>query len=167
MEPGKVSDGEKACNRKDYQAAIGSLNYAMIASRPDICFAVGTLSQFMSNPSLDHRQGMKRIFRYLKGTLDNCLAFDANDANLELQGYSDANWAGDVYSKRSTSGYIFQLAGSTVSWGSKRQSVVALSTTEAEYISISAATQEAIWLRRLMKSLGIGWSSRPGCRKTF
>ena len=71
----------------------------MIASRPDICFAVGALSQFMSNPSLDHWQGVKRIFRYLKGTLDYCLTFDGNDASLKLQGYSDANWAGDVDSR--------------------------------------------------------------------
>ena len=109
----------------------------------------------MSNPSLDHWQGVKRIFRYLKGTLDYCLTFDANDASLKLQGYSDSNWACDVDTRRSTSGYIFQLAGFTVSWRSQRQSVVALSTTEAEYISLSTATQEAIWLRRLIESSGL------------
>ena len=158
IEPGRVykrlSDDDTVFDKKKYQAAIGSLNYVMIATRPDICVAVGFLSQFMSNPSMDHWQGVKRIFRYLKGTSNHCLTFNATNADVKLHGYADADWAGDVETRKSTSGYIFQLAGSTISWRSQKQQAVALSTTEAEYISISSATQEAIWLRRLISSLG-------------
>ena len=157
MEVGKVfqklSEDEEQFDIRKYQAAIGSLNYAMIATRPDICSAVGILSQFMSKPSKEHWQGIKRIMRYISGTLDYCLLFHANDSELMLSGYADADWASDVQSRKSTSGYIFQLAGSTISWRSQKQSVVALSTTEAEYVSLSSASQEAIWLRRLLKDL--------------
>eukprot|EP00794_Sanderia_malayensis_P016556 gene16556-biopygen13988 len=157
MEVGKVfkklSEDEEQFDIKQYQAAIGSLNYAMIATRPDICSAVGILSQFMSKPSKEHWQGVKRILRYIKGTLDYGLIFDANNTELMLSGYADADWASDAQLRKSTSGYIFQLAGSTISWRSQKQSVVALSTTEAEYVSLSSASQEAIWLRRLLKDL--------------
>ena len=151
----KLTDEEEAFNVKEYQAAIGSLNYAMIATRPDIASSVEMLSQFMSNPSKDHWQGIKRILRYIKGTIDYSLTFSTNNTDLKLCGYADADWANDTETRKSTSGYLFQLAGSTISWRSQRQSVVALSTTEAEYISLSSATQEAIWLRRLMGDLGL------------
>lgn len=151
----KTEEDEEIFDIKQYQAAIGSLNYAMIATRPDICSSVGILSQFMSKPSKEHWQGVKRILRYIKGTIDYGLTFDANNSNPKLLGYADADWAGDTESRRSTSAYIFQLAGATISWRSQKQSVVALSTTEAEYISVSSAAQEAIWLRRLLKSLSV------------
>ena len=108
----------------------------MNASRPDICSSLGVLSQFTSNPSLYHWQGIQRIFRYLKGTLDYRLTFDANDTNLKLHGYADANWAGDNETRRSTPGYLLQLAGSTVSWRSQRQSEVALSTKLSTSVSV-------------------------------
>ncbi len=112
MEVGKkyerLKDGEKSANLKEYQAAVGSLMYAAIATRPDISVAVGTLSQFMSNPGQEHFQGIKRILRYLKGTLNFGLKFEAQDGlNVNLQGYADADWAGDVNTRKYTSGYIF------------------------------------------------------------
>lgn len=109
----------------------------------------------MSHPSIDHWQGIKRIMRYIKGTLDYGIEFNAseNDA-IKLIGYSDADWAGDVVSRKSTSGFVFKLAGGAVSWQSKRQATIALSSTEAEYLALSSAVQEAVWLRQLLSDLG-------------
>ena len=108
----------------------------------------------MSRPSKDHWIGVKRVLRYLKGTLNYGLKFSAHDEDPELIGYSDADWAGDVDTRRSTSGYVFQIGRSTVSWSSRKQATVAKSSTEAEYVALSSATQEAVWLCRLMEDLG-------------
>ena len=94
----------KGVNIKEYQAAIGSLNYAAVATRPDLSTAVGKLSQYMSNPSHEHWQGIKRVFRYIRGTLDYHLEYDGNKTDLQLKGYVDADWAGDTDTRRSTSG---------------------------------------------------------------
>ena len=159
MEAGKrferLADGENALDTREYQAAIGSLTYASIATRPDLSAAVGVLSQFMANPGPEHWSGVKRVLRYIKGTLDQGLKFESSsDCDINLHGYADADWAGDATTRKSTSGYMFSLAGATVSWKSKRQTVVALSSTEAEYIALCLAAQEAIWLRSLLESLG-------------
>ena len=108
----------------------------------------------MSNPTKDHWMGVKRLLRYIKGTLDYGLKFQSVDGEDDLYGYSDANWAGDIDDRRSVSGYVFKVAGSTVSWCSKKQGTVAKSTTEAEYVSLSNATQELIWMRRLLSDIG-------------
>lgn len=132
-----------------YAVAIGSLMYASTGSRPDISFAVQTLSQFTSRPSDVHWASVKHVMRYLKGTIDTGLIFRA-DADLGLIGYSDADWAQSLTDRRSVSGYVFKIAGNTVSWSSKKQPTVALSTMEAEYIAVTHATKEAIWLRALL-----------------
>ena len=124
------------------------------STRPDISAAVGALSQHMAQPSHDHWSGVRRIFRYIKGTLNFGLKFAAGDAILH--GYSDADWAGDPDTRLSTSGYVFRNGDSPVSWSSKKQRTVARSSTEAEYVALSYAAQEGIWLRRLLSSLGIG-----------
>ena len=98
--------------------------------------------------------GVKRVLKYLKGTLMYGLKFYAHEEEPELFGYSDADWAGDVDTRRSTSGYVFQIGSSTISWSSKKQATVAKSSTEAEYVALSSATQEAVWLRSLMGDLG-------------
>lgn len=109
----------------------------------------------MSKPSKEHWQGVKRILRYIKGTINYGLIFKAEDNKGILAGYSDADWAGDIDTRRSTSWYVFQICGSTVSWCSKRQSSVSRSSTEAEYIALSMASQEAVWLSRLLKNVGV------------
>ena len=148
----RLKDGEKATNLKESQAAIGTLIYAAIATRPDISFAVALLSQFISNPGLEHFQGMKRILRYLKGTLDYGLKFEAQEkADIIIQGFADADWAGYVTTRKSTSGYIFQLGNA---WKTKKQSIVALSSNEAEYVSSCLAVQETVWLRNFLVSVG-------------
>ena len=118
-----------------------------------IAAAVGILSQYMSRPSKDHWIGVKRVLRYLKGTLTYGLTFFADQKEPELFGFSDADWAGDIDTRRSTSGYVFKLGKSTVSWSSQKQATGAKSSIEAEYVTLSSAAQEAIWLRRLMDDL--------------
>ena len=128
----------------------------LTATRPDIAAAVGVLSQYMPRPSKDHWMGVKRVLRYLKGTLKYDLQFSTGEeGEPELVGYSGADWVGDVDTRRSTSGYVFQIAKSTISWSSRKQSTVAKSSTEAEYVALSSAAQEALWLRRrLLKGFG-------------
>lgn len=98
-----------------YQKAIGSLMYAMTQTRPDIAYAVSTLSQFAHNPNDTHWKALKRVFRYVRGTLDVVLEYKSGD-QLELLGYSDSDWGGDLGSRRSTSGYVFKMANGPVSW---------------------------------------------------
>ena len=150
----KFSDGDVPFDKEIYQQAIGCLTYASTSTRPDISAAVGALSQHMSQPSTDHWSGVKRVLRYIKGTLNYGLIFTAGDGILH--GYSDADWAGDPDSRLSTSGYVFRIGDATVSWSCKKQRTVARSSTEAEYVSLSFATQEAVWLRRLLQSIGFG-----------
>jgi len=115
---------------KEYQALIGSLTYAAMSTRPDIAGALGSVNQFASSPSETHWQAAKRILRYLKGTLDHGICFNGNtDTKVVLSGFVDADWAGDVTTRKSQSGYVFQLCGGPISWVSKRQSTVALSST--------------------------------------
>ena len=151
-----LAEGEKSVDITEYQSAIGSLTYASIATRPDLAAAVGILSRFMSNPSQEHWSGVKRIFRYIKGTLNHRLKYvGVDEEDFKLSGYSDADWGGDVDSRKSTSGYIYKLGNSTISWKSKRQPVVALSSTEAEYVALCLAAQEAVWLRFLLNDVKI------------
>ena len=148
----KLSENEKPFDVKLYQQAIGCLNYAALTTRPDLSAAVGCLSQYMSAPSEDHWSGIKRILRYIKGTINYGLCFSTDNKN-ELIGYSDSDWAGDINTRRSTSGYNFFIGNSLVSWLSRKQITVAKSSTEAEYVSLSSTAQEAIWLRRLLNGL--------------
>ena len=118
--------------------------YAMVCTRPDIAHAVGVVSRYMNNPGKEHWMAVKWILRYLKGTINQALFFGGS--NISLQGYVDADMAGDKDNRRSTTGYVFTVGGTTVSWVSKIQSVVALSTTEAEYVAATEASKEMIWL---------------------
>lgn len=150
----KLDSNEEPFDVQTYQQAIGCLTHASTTTRPDIAVAVGMLAQYASEPSTDHWSGVKRVLRYINGTLNYGLKFTVNQEVPELVAYADADWAGDIDTRRSTSGYVFQFGGCTVSWSSKRQPTVAKSSTEAEYVALSSATQEAVWLRRLMKDLG-------------
>ena len=127
-----------------------------IATRPDLSSAVGVLNQFMNNPRLHHVKGVKRVLRYIKGTLHYGICFDkSSDADFKLYGFSDADWASDVNMRKSTSGYICRIGGATIVWKSKRQSIAALSSTEAEYVALSSATQDIVWLRSLLAAMGL------------
>ena len=139
----KKDDGvSKEVNSVTYQSMVGSLLYAAIATCPDVAQAVGVVSKFCSKPTEAHLTAAKRILRYLKGTLNLAIKFQKSDE--ALVGYSDADWAGDLDDHHSTTGNLFLMAGGPISWVSKKQAVVALSTSEAEYVALSLATQEVV-----------------------
>lgn len=118
---------------------VGSLLYASNATRLDIAQAVGVVLKFNSNPTEAHLTAAKRILRYLKGTADLALKYQKSENGM-LIGYTDADWAGDVDDRHSMTGNLFLMAGRPVSWLSKKQAMVALSTSEAKYVALSAAT---------------------------
>ncbi|XP_059222145.1 uncharacterized protein LOC131996444 [Stomoxys calcitrans] len=135
-----------------YQEAVGSIMYAAQVTRPDIAYAVGVLSRFNKNYGKAHWQAVKRIFRYLKATSHYALQF-SKDGSSQIDGFTDADWAGDVDDRKSTTGYVFKFQNGPISWNSKKQQTTALSTTEAEYMALSTSAQEAMWLKSLLTEL--------------
>ena len=141
-------------DKTKYQTLVGGLTYAVTGTRPDLAYALGMVSQFCSNPGLEHWKAAKRILRYIKGTIDYGIKFDGSKQDaVQVSGFVDADWGSNPNGRRSQSGYLFSLCGGIISWASKRQSTVALSSTEAEYVSASLACQEAVWLRALLDDL--------------
>jgi hypothetical protein len=138
-----------------YRNAVGSLMYLMVCTRPDIANAVGIVSQYMQNPGRAHWSAVQHIFRYLRGTSGASLELGGDPHNkIILSGFSDSDYAGDLDGRKSTSGYCFSLGRGMISYQSKRQPCVALSTTEAEYMACCSAAREAIWLRGGLSELG-------------
>lgn len=135
-----------------YRETVGSLMYLAVGTRPDISFAVGNVSRYMERPSAAHVNAMKRILKYVGGTKDMGICFD-HGTDVRFCGYSDADYAGDVETRRSTSGYVFMFGNGVISWGSERQKSVALSTTESEHMAASHAIKELVWLKRLLAEL--------------
>ena len=119
-----------------FREAVGALMHLTTSTRPDIAYAVSYVSRFMENPQVEHWMAVKRIFRYLQGTKTHGICYKPSD-NINFYGYSSADWAGDLADCKSTSGHLFMLQGVPVSWGSKKQPSVSLSTSEAEYIALS------------------------------
>lgn len=136
-----------------YATLIGSLMYLSICTRPDISQAVGALARYMANPTTAHWQAAKAILRYLAGTADYGISYGHTTSGL--MAYCDADYAGDIDTRRSTTAYVFTLHGGAISWSSRLQQTVAASTTEAEYMAAASATKEALWLRQLLHSLGM------------
>lgn len=122
--------------------------YLSVNSRPDITYAVGNLARYSSHPTNKHWKALKRVLRYLRGTYDYGILYTKN-GDGQLVGYSDADFAGDLNHRKSTSGYVFLVNGGAVSWCSRKQKCVALLTAEAEYLALSGAAQECVWLRNL------------------
>jgi hypothetical protein len=133
-----------------YREAIGSLMYASVATRPDITYAVSALSRFLDNPGSIHWEAAKRVFRYLSGTRDFTLTY--GEERHDLIGYTDADGATHEH-RHAISGYTFLIDGGAISWQSRKQELVTLSTAEAEYVAATHAAKEAIWLRRLIFEL--------------
>ena len=151
LEPAPDDYTPSTIDRTRYAQLIGHLMYVMLGTRPDIAFPVSVLSRFMAKPTKKHIGAAKRVLRYLKATLHHELIFEGD---LEaLVGYTDSDWAGDTARRRSTAGYVFNLGSGAVSWQAKRQSVVALSSCEAEFMGQTQATKEAVWLRRLLQEV--------------
>ncbi|MCO5593026.1 hypothetical protein L7F22_047031 [Adiantum nelumboides] len=148
------SEAKKAeMDKVPYASTCGSLMYAMIATRLDIAFAMGVVSRYMLNPSKKHWEVVKGIMRYLKHTKSMCICYGSQ--NLSVRGYTDSDYAGDLNKRRSTSGYVFTLAGGAISWRSLLQDCIMQSTTKVEYVVANEACKEAIWLGRLVADLGI------------
>ena len=147
------NENSKDFSKEIYQSAIGSLLYLSMRTRPDIAFAVSKLSRYSSSPTQQHWLGVKHVFRYLKGTASYGLTYGKTNSD-KCVGYSDADWAGDLNDRKSTSGYCFYLNGGLISWKSSKQPCVSLSTAEAEYVALALASQEAIWISKLLSDLG-------------
>ena len=122
-----------------YASAVGSFMHALVYTRPDIAFAVGMVGKYQSNPRMEHWKAAKKIMRYLKGTKDYMLTYKHVDC-IEVVGYSDLDFAGCQDSRKSTLGYVYLLAGGVVSWKSAKETIIVLSTMEAEFIACFEAT---------------------------
>ena len=173
--PAPIVKGDKfgtfQCPRNQYEAdqmksvpyasAVGSLMYAQVCTRPDLAFVTGMLGRYQSNPGPDHWKAVKKALRYLQGTKSLMLIYKKSD-NLQIVGYSDADFAGCVDTKKSTSGYVFTLAGGAISWKSSKQTITASSTMQAEFIACYEATGQAVWLKNFIPGLRVVDSiSRP------
>uniref|UniRef100_A0AAG5DG86 Retrovirus-related Pol polyprotein from transposon TNT 1-94 n=1 Tax=Anopheles atroparvus TaxID=41427 RepID=A0AAG5DG86_ANOAO len=139
----------------EYHKLIGSLLYLATYTRPDIAAVTGILSRCVSNPTQADWVEAKRVVRYLLCTIDYALKLGSPGIQLALVGYCDADWAGDTSDRKSCSGYLYRLGGGTISWTSRKQTCVAMSTMEAEYIALSEAGQQVVWLRRLLKEMDL------------
>ena len=134
-----------------YSAAVGSLLYLAVCTRPDISHSVGMLSRFVGDPKSEHWQALKGVIRYLKGTIDLGLMYRRGGGSI--MGYTDSDYAGDLVKRRSTSGFVFINAGAAILWGSKLQTIIAVSTCEAELVAGARAIKEGLWLRKLWADL--------------
>ena len=143
----------------EYASAIGSMMYATHCTRPDIAFAVSKLSQYTANPGTEHWKAVGRVFGYLKRTSTFELTYSS--ASGILEGYSAASWIDDRSNSKSTGGWIFTLAGGAISWASKKQTCIALSTMESELIALAAAGKEAEWIKDLLLDIRLWDTPMP------
>lgn len=146
-----ATEGKKLDDPTRYRKMVGSLIYLTL-TQPDIAFVVGVLSRFMQDPRKPHMVAMKEILKYIKAMVGKGIQFKRETKPI-LSGYCDADYAGDVNKRRSTTGYVFMFGSSHVSWCSKRQPTVSLSTTEDEYRVVAMAVQECVWLVELLRNL--------------
>lgn len=151
------AEPEQALSNIPCRKAVGSLIFLASVMRPDIAYVVSVVSRFCNQHNQSHWSAIKRILKYLVGTVNYGILYESGgrklNLELELIGYSDAKFAGDVDTRRSTSGYVFCINGSLVTWSSQRQRLVTLSTTESEYVTAATACKEAMWLRQLLTDL--------------
>lgn len=159
-----------------YRSAIGALLYLSVNTRPDIAVSTSILGRCVTNPSESDWVEVKRVIRYLKGTMDYKLKLGGDEefsSEQNIIGYADADWGGDIKDRKSTSGQCFKIHGGTVSWSSRKQDCVSLSSKEAEYVSLSEACQELIWLQNLLKDFCVAneknvmYEDNQGCIKSL
>jgi hypothetical protein len=151
--PNSSSELERM-SRIPYASAIGSIMYAMICTRPDVSCALSMTSRYQANPGNDHWTAVKNILKYLKRTKEMFLVYGGAE-ELIVKGYTDASFQTDRDDSCSQSGFVFLLNGGAVSWRSSKQSTVADSTTEAEYIAVNEAAKEAVWMKKFIRDLGV------------
>ena len=149
----KTSKEIERMRRVPYAEAVGSLMYVMLCTRPDICFAVGMVSRYQSNPGPEHWTAVKHIMKYLKRTKNYMLVYSGDE--LILVGYTNSDFFSDKDFRKSTSGYVFTLGSGAISWMSVKQSCITDSITKAEYVATSEAAKEAIWLCKFLRNLEV------------
>jgi len=154
-----TTEGEKLQDPTMFRQAIGALQY-LINTRLDIAFSVNKLNQFMSSPTIDHWRGIKRILRYLQGTIQHCLHIKPS-TDLDLVGFSDADWATSVDDRKSMAGQCVFLGETLVSWSSRKQKVVSRSSTESEYRALADLATEITWTRSLLAELKLSLPRKP------
>ncbi|XP_057749111.1 retrovirus-related Pol polyprotein from transposon RE1 isoform X1 [Arachis stenosperma] len=152
----KPAEPENVMDKGRYQRLVGRLIY-LSHTRPDIAFAVSMVSQFMHSPGQEHMDAVFRILRYLKGSPGKGLLYKKH-GHLQVEAYTDADWAGNVMDRRSTSGYCTFVGGNLVSWRSKKQSVVARSSAEAEFRAVAHGICEALWVEKILQELKVSIS---------
>ncbi len=146
---------DQRIDQRKYQQAIGSLMYAAIHTRPDISFALGRLSQYLSDPAEHHGHALKGLLRYVRSTINLGIMYGPSGSQ-DLLGYSDSDYASDKLDRRSILGHVFLLGGGPVSWASRKQKSVATSTTEAEYMAMSMCAKTGVWLTQVLRDMGLG-----------
>ena len=145
---------------RPYASAVGSLMYAMVCTRPDISYATSMVSRFLTDPGEEHWNALKWIMRYIAGTLNVGLIYSSKfKTKNDAVGYVDSDYAGCIDTRRSLTGYVFTVKGGCVSWKANLQKVVALSSTEAEFMAATEAIKEAIWLKGLAREMGFDTSN--------
>jgi len=147
-----IHTNEMEDGKRPYRELVGCLMYVMLNTRPDISAAVNYYSRYQETPTTEHWKGLKRILRYLKGTINVYLSFRKNQGPI-ITVYADADWTGDV-DRKSTTGFLIELYGNPVCWTTKKQKTVALSSTEAEYVALATASTEVVWIRNFLRELG-------------
>lgn len=155
LDPGCQVNCNDDCERVDqqeYQSLVGVLMYLAISTRPDILHSVSKMAQRNTDPHVEHMTMLKRILRYLAGTINYKIIYESNDSKA-LEGFVDADWAGDAVDRKSYTGFSFFVSDCLVSWESRKQNSVALSSTEAEYMAASEAAKEAIYLKRILMEI--------------
>ena len=145
-------EGGVKVDKTYYKQVVGSLMY-LTATRPNMMFVVSLISRYMENPTELHLQVAKRVLRYLQGTTEFGI-FYRKGGDDELVTYTDSDHAGDLDERKSTSGYVFLLSSGAISWSSKKQPIVSLSSTEAEFIAVASCACQAVWLKRVLGKLG-------------
>jgi len=141
----------ESISQSQYAEIIGNLLHLMSFSIPDFAYAVSRLSRYTQCPSQDHWDALARLMRYLRGIMDYAIKYSGFPAVLE--GYSDANWISDSDETKSTSGYVFTLGGGVVTWRSTRQTIIARSTMELEFVALEMAGSEAEWLKNFLANI--------------
>ncbi|XP_022897589.1 uncharacterized protein LOC111411272 [Olea europaea var. sylvestris] len=143
----------KSVDRSLYCSMIGSLLY-LTATRPDIAFSVGMCARFQADPKESHLSSVRRIIRYINGTVDLGIFYSRN-SNLDLAGYSDVDWARNADDRKSTTGGCFYMGSNLVAWLSKKQNSISLSTAEAEYIAAGSCCTQLLWMKQMLSDYGI------------
>ncbi|CAJ2660326.1 unnamed protein product [Trifolium pratense] len=144
----------KASDEKRYKQIVGSLMY-LLATRPDLAFSVCLVARFMDRPTEIHEAALKRILRYVKGTAGYGVLYKKTSDELQLSAWTDSDYAGDLDDRKSTSGYLFMLGSGAISWSSRKQPIVTLSTTEAEFVAAASCSCQCVWLGNVLKHLRI------------